>query len=74
MKTPQGTNELGFIVKTANGSQTTYFADYAGFGGGYVPSFGGFWNYGLDAGAFFLFVFEDASSSDDFYGGRLMYL
>lgn len=74
MKTPQGTNELGFIVKTANGSSTTYFADSADFDGGYVPYFGGFWRNGLSAGAFVLCVDEDASNAYDYYGGRLMYL
>lgn len=74
MKTPQGTNELGFIVKTANGSQTTYFADYANFDGGCVPYFGGAWYDGLYAGAFRLYVNEGASSSGAYYGGRLMYL
>lgn len=74
MKTPQGTNNLGFIVKTANGSSTTYFADYAYFGGGYVPYFGGYWNDGLYAGAFCLYVGEDASDYGGYGGGRLMYL
>lgn len=74
MKTPQGTNNLGFIVKTASGSSTTYFADYAYFGGGCVPFFGGDWGDGLYAGAFGLSVDGGASYSDDYYGGRLMYL
>lgn len=74
MKTPQGTNELGFIVKTANGSQTTYFADYVYFDGGCVPYFGGGWDYDLSAGAFYLYVSVDASYSDDYRSGRLMYL
>ena len=74
MKTPQGTNELGFIVKTANGSQTTYFADSACFDGGCVPYFGGGWDYDLSVGAFFLYVSVDASYSDDYRSGRLMYL
>lgn len=76
MKTPQGTNNLGFIVKTANGSSTTYFADSAYFYGGYVPSFGGSWGDGFNAGAFGLYVdvSADASNAADYYGGRLMYL
>lgn len=71
MKTPQGTNELGFIVKTANGSQTTYFADCASFGGGCMACFGGYCANGSYAGAFCLYV---DGLPEDGNGGRLMYL
>lgn len=74
MKAPHGSSELGFIVKQAGGSATTYFADYANFDAGYVPCFGGFWNDGLSAGAFLLDVSSDASYADDYSCGRLMYL
>lgn len=74
MKAPQGTNELGFIIKQSGGSATTYFADYAYFGAGYVPYFGGYWGGGSFAGAFPLDVVGDASNADDCSCGRLMYL
>lgn len=74
MKAPQGTNELGFIIKQQGGSATTYFADYAYFSAGYVPCFGGFFGDSSYAGAFRLNVSDDASYADGIYGGRLMYL
>lgn len=74
MKAPQGTNELGFIIKQSGGSATTYFADSADFDAGYVPSFGGYWIDGSSAGAFLLSVSSDASDADDCSCGRLMYL
>lgn len=74
MKAPQGTNELGFIIKQSGGSATTYFADSASFSAGYVPSFGGGWSGGSGAGAFRLSVACGASNAGDSYCGRLMYL
>lgn len=74
MKAPHGSSELGFIVKQAGGSATTYFADSANFFAGSVPSFGGARYAELFAGAFHLAVGGDASASDDFSCGRLMYL
>ncbi len=74
MKAPHGSSELGFIVKQAGGSATTYFADSADFGAGFVPSFGGYWVVGLHAGAFQLVVSSDASDAGDYGCGRLMYL
>lgn len=71
MKTPQGTNDLGFIVKSSGGSSTTYFADYSDFDGGCVACFGGIYAYGSSAGAFYLIV---SGFPGDEYGGRLMYL
>lgn len=74
MKAPQGTNELGFIIKQSGGSATTYFADSAYFRAGYVPCFGGYWDDESLAGAFQLLVNDDASDADDCSCGRLMYL
>lgn len=74
MKAPQGTNELGFIIKQSGGSETTYFADYANFFAGRVPYFGGCLRAESDAGAFQLYVGIDASGTDDYICGRLMYL
>jgi hypothetical protein len=72
MKEPQGTNDLGFIPKVCGGSVTTYFADYADFGAGYVPVFGGSFDGGSDAGAFQLSVYFSPDDSYDVLGGRLM--
>lgn len=74
MKAPQGTSELGFIIKQAGGSSTTYFADYARFYSASVAYFGGYWAEGSYAGAFQLDVHEDASYAADCSCGRLMYL
>lgn len=74
MKIPQGTNDLGFIIKIQGGSSTTYFADGASFNNGFIPCFGSSWNSSLSAGAFNLFVDMYASDFDNTCGGRLMYL
>lgn len=74
MKAPQGTTQTGFIIKQGGGSVTTYFADYADFDADCVPFFGGYFAAGSAAGAFQLDVRCGASSTDDSFGGRLMYL
>jgi len=74
MKSPQGTNDLGFIISEKNGSDTTYFSDSADFGAGYVPVFGGYFSDGSNAGAFQLYVFYDPGNADYSVGGRLMFL
>jgi len=73
MSKPQGSNEAGFVLKEANGSETTYFADYASLYSG-LPLFGGFWDSASNAGAFYLLASDSASYSDSILGGRLMYL
>ena len=74
MKIPQGTNDLGFMWHTGGGSTTTYFSDYAYFGAGCVPCFGGCFCDGASAGAFPLGVDCGASSASDYVGARLMFL
>jgi hypothetical protein len=74
MSKPQGTSEAGFIAKEANGSNTTYFADYANLYAGCLPIFGGDWADGAYAGAFLLGVYCSASDSSSNFGVRLMYL
>jgi hypothetical protein len=74
MSKPQGTSEAGFIAKEVSGSNTTYFADYAGLFAGCLPVFGGDWSYGAGAGAFLLGVICSASDSGSNVGARLMYL
>lgn len=74
MKAPQGTNELGLIIKQSGGSATTYFADSADFSVGAVPCFGGCWSDELSAGAFHVDVHYLASYAEGSTCGRLMYL
>lgn len=74
MKAPQGTNELGLIIKQSGGSATTYFADSADFSVGAVPCFGGCWGDELSAGAFHVDVHYLASYAEGSTCGRLMYL
>lgn len=74
MKAPQGTNEAGFIISEKGGSSSTYFSDYAGFDGGYVPVFGGYFYGGAIAGAFRLVVNYVPGAAGDDFGGRLMFL
>ncbi len=74
MSKPQGFTEAGFVLKENNGSETTYFCDYAYLSTSRLPYFGGNWNFGSRAGAFYLSVYHDASYSDSHLGGRLMYL
>lgn len=74
MKAPQGNNEAGFIISEKGGSASTYFSDYACFGGGCVPIFGGFFRDGAIAGAFRLYVNSGPGHAGGSIGGRLMYL
>lgn len=74
MSKPQGSDATGFVLKEANGSETTYFADYAGLNDSCLPIFGGHWNVASDAGAFYLRLNYSASASFSYLGGRLMYL
>ena len=70
----QGTTEKGFAAKACDGSETTYYCDYADLNAGYLPSFGGDWYDDSSAGAFCLRVDYSASYSYSYVGGRLMYL
>lgn len=74
MSKPQGSNEAGFVLKEANGSETTYFADYAILYASCLPDFGGTWGNASYAGAFCLPVYYSASYSYSTLGSRLMYL
>lgn len=74
MKEPQGNSEAGFAFKASGGSATTYFTDYANLDGGSVAGFGGYWDDGDDAGAFWLSVITSASVSTGIVSARLMYL
>lgn len=76
MSRPNGTTELGFIIKESSGSETTYFSDYATLNVGSVASFGGDWEAGTTAmaGAFLLCVGGSTSPEGSDVAGRLMYL
>lgn len=74
LKKVQGTTEMGFVAKEVGGSATTYWADYAYLNAGCLPVFGGYWDAGTGAGAFYLPVSCSASNSYSYLGARLMYL
>ena len=65
-----GTNDAPFIASTGNGSDSTYYCDYFSPGSDFVPLYGGCWNFGLLAGAFF-FYSNSAGSYSDQDGSRL---
>lgn len=68
--------KLGFVITEASGSETTYFCDYGGASvgsGGRVPSFGGGWYGGSDAGPFRLSCNDSLSGSAGHIGGRLAF-
>lgn len=70
----QGTTESGFIVKTASGSATTYYADPGYIYASKVGRFGGYWSTGSNAGAFYLVLNDASSSSAALVGTRLLAL
>lgn len=74
MKSPQGTNEAGFIISEKGASSSTYFSDYADFHGGFVPVFGGSFVDGANAGAFQLGVDYGPGDAVGIVGARLMFL
>lgn len=68
--------KLGFVTTEASGSETTYFCDYGNAdvgSGGRVPSFGGNWNDGSNAGPFQLYCSSSLSFSNGNVGGRLTF-
>ena len=74
MSKPQGTTETGFVAKEVNGSQSTYFCDYAFLCASCVAYFGGDWSSSANAGAFRLYVKAAASYSSASVAARLMFL
>lgn len=74
MSKPQGKSETGFLAKEVNGSQSTYFCDYAYLYASCVACFGGDWSDGAYAGAFHLAVDYTASASFANVAARLMFL
>lgn len=69
----QGTNNTGFVIKSNDGSSSTYYADSASLDSGFFGDFGGSWSYGAYAGAFLLDVDYGASESYSILGCRVVY-
>ena len=69
----QGTNNTGFVIKSASGSSTTYYTDRARLYSGCFGYFGGSWSDGANAGAFHLVVNYAASSLRSGLGCRVVY-
>ncbi|MEG1805639.1 MAG: hypothetical protein RR327_04505 [Clostridia bacterium] len=57
----QGTSEMGFIIKTGSGSDTTYYADHSQFTPSKLPTLGGNWGSGDTGGLFCLPLAWEAS-------------
>ena len=74
MSKPQGSTKAGFVAKEVNGSETTYFCDFAYLYASCVAGFGGGWNNAAFAGAFPLDVSNASSNSGAGVAARLMYL
>ena len=71
-----GTNISGFTKAYNNntdGTDSTYFADYGEVFSGFFSFCGGHWNYGANAGAFFLSLNYSASFAYSAIGARLIY-
>jgi len=69
----QGGTETGFIVKTANGSESTHYPDSAVLNVSRLPRFGGDWSAADKAGAFRLHVGYSESEKYSVIGARLVY-
>ena len=74
MSASQGGTQTGFNIKTAAGSNSTYYADYAVLYAGFLPIFGGDWANASYAGTFRLLVNFSASNADSYVGARLCYI
>lgn len=70
----QGTSETGFLPKTVEGSESTYYCDYVDISPSKVFMFGGFWAFGNNSGIFNLYGYGNGSAGDTALGSRLMYL
>ena len=73
----QGSNELGFVPKTVNGSDSTYYSDYdyvPGSVAAYVACVGGCYGNASYAGAFYVSFGSGVGYADDVFGARLMFL
>lgn len=69
-----GTSKLGFLMKEAGGSSSTYYSDFSAVKVNYFLFFGGDSGYGASAGAFTCLLYYNASEADWNLAARLMYL
>lgn len=69
----QGTNNTGFVIRSSDGSNSTYYADNAVLYSSYFGIFGGSWSSGADVGAFRFYVNYAASESYSTLGCRVVY-
>lgn len=67
----QGGNDKGFIIKTKNGSESTYYADYGSLCSSQVAYFGGDYSSGSYEGFAYLMLDHDSSFSSASIGARL---
>ena len=74
MNKAQGGTQTGFITKTGDGSETTYYADASYLGASYLPYFGGYWEDASYAGAFRLIVGSPVSYAGATISARLCYI
>lgn len=74
--TIQGNSELGFIPKTTNGSNSTYYSDYGyvASAAAYVAYAGGCYGDASSAGAFCVGFEGSVDDASDVVGARLMFL
>ena len=74
IKDVEGDNILAFTPKTGGASTTTYYADYGHIGNSAcVPYFGGYFDFGANAGAFQLCCYCSASDVYPVIGARLTF-
>lgn len=74
IKNIHGTNETGFVTINKNGSESTYYCDYAVLRAGSLGYFGGYWAYAGYAGPFSLHLNYSPVISDSNIGGRLTWI
>ena len=74
IKNIHGTNETGFVTIDKNGSESTYYCDYARLLAGCLGYFGGHWASAGDAGPFSLYLSNSPVSSTSIIGGRLTWI
>jgi hypothetical protein len=72
MKEPQGTSEMGFVLKTTGGSNTTYYPDSTAVSPSSVPIFGGRWVNDAACGIFALILEKTPDLQQDACGARIM--
>ena len=75
IKDVAGNTDAGFMpVLMTGGSTTTYWADEGYLNASCVLRFGGRWDYGDKAGAFYLYAYYSTSSVNTHTGARLSYV